>query len=166
MSQKLLFFSVLFSHLSTAFAASGGGVPAATVISQMSNLGILIAILFVTQRKSIAKMFKDKKDEYLAQVEAASQSKKQAEEKLNEVKDRVTTLERTFGEQIEEAKTNAEESYRSQLADAKNEAVRLKSSAKTSLEFEVQREIENLRVETFHKSAGMAEKKSRSKTHT
>ena len=64
----------------------------------------------------------------------------------------------TFREQVEEAKKGAEESYRTQLADAKNEAVRLKNMAQTSLEFEVQKQLEVLRVETFQKSAGMAEK--------
>ena len=152
-------FSVVFSILLLALPvwAAGDGVPAATVISQISNLGILILGLYFTQRKTIAKMFSEKKEQFLAHVEESSRFKKEAEDKLHEVTKRVTDMGESFDEQIEAAKKNAEEAYRVQLADAKNEAVRLKTSAKTSLEFEIQREIENLRIETFQKSASVAE---------
>lgn len=143
---------------SHVWAASAGGIPAATVFSQISNLGLLIAILYFTQRKTISKMFADKKEQFLENVNAASKSKEDAEKKLQEVKLRVEKLVSTFDSQVEEAKTNAEEAYRVQIADAKNEAIRLKSSARSSLEFEVQREIENLRLETFQRSSEIAEK--------
>ena len=67
-------------------------------------------------------------------------------------------MKSTFSNQIEEAKKNAEESYKIQVSDARNAAEKLKSMAQTSLEFEVQRQVESLRVETFQKSAEAAEK--------
>lgn len=142
----------------SVFAASGGGVPMGTVISQIINLGLLIGLLYFTQRKNISQAFKDKKNDFLKSVNEASASKQAAEAKLAEVTKRVNDLKNTYGEQVSKAQVDAEESYRDQLAKAKNEAGRLKSSAQTNLEFEVQRQIESLRVETFQKSANAAEK--------
>ena len=161
MNRTLFFFISLFV-VENAFAA-GDGVPHQTVFSQLSNIALLIAILYFSQRKTIAEAFRNKKEEYLANVNAASKSKKAAADKLKEVKSRVTHLTKTFDEQIEDAKRNASNSYKDQIAHAKNEALRVKSFAKTSLEFEVQKEIENLRVETFKKSVDLAEKNLESK---
>lgn len=145
--------------VSTLAFAAGDGVPMGTVVSQLANLSLLVGFLFFSQRKNIAKAFAEKKANFLESVEAASQSKKQAEQKLQEVTDRLNEMKTTFGKQIEEAKKNAEESYRIQVADARNNAEKVKSLALNTIEFEVQKQVENLRVETFQKSAGMAEKK-------
>ncbi len=153
---RLTFLVTLLASVQ-AFAAAGS-VPAGTVISQLANLSILIGAIYFSQRKNIAKAFADKRESFLASVRAASNSKKEAEEKLKEVKTRVQKMQSTFDAQVAEAEKNAEESYRSQLADGKNEALRIKESAQTSLEFETQKQIETLRLETFHKSAGLAEK--------
>ena len=156
LKQTSLFFTVL--SFSAGALASGGPIPMGTVVSQVINLSLLIGVLYFTQRKTISQAFKDKKDNFLKSVDEASASKKAAEDKLSEVSKRVDDLKNTFTTQVEEAKVNAQESYRDQLAKAKNEAMRLKESSQTNLEFEVQRQVENLRVETFKKSAGMAEK--------
>ena len=159
--RKLITLSLLFFG-SAALAAGGGhgeghGVPAGTVISQIVNLGLLVAILYFWQGKAIAKAFKDKKDNFIKSVEDATKSKTDAQAKVNEVQKRVNDLKSTYQEQIAEAKKNSEESYRVQLADAKNEATRIKDMALGSLESEVQKEIESLRLETYKKSAGMAQ---------
>lgn len=137
--------------------------PLGTIISQLANFSILILIIYFTQRKTISAFFIEKRKAFVDQVEAASNSKKEAEEKLQEIRERVQKLESTFGQQVEEAKKNAEESYRTQLAEAKNESLRMKAQNQSSLEFEVQREIEKLRVEAFEKSAQLAEKGIESK---
>ena len=145
---------LLFSAM--AYGASGD-VPHETVFSQLANLSILIFLLWFTQRKAISQAFADKKANYLQSVQEASDFKNKAQKKLDEVKTRVTSMEKTFDQQVEDAKKHAEESYRSQLATAKNEAQRIMDTAAHNLEFEIQKEMENLRVETFKKSANLAE---------
>ena len=154
---NIFIFTLVLMNASKVLAA-GGAVPAETVISQVANLTLLILLLYFTQRKTIAQAFADKKADFLKHVEEASASKTKAEETLKEVTARVNELKTTYTQQVDEAKKNAEESYRTQLADAKNEAVRLQNMTSNTLEFEVQKQIENLRVETFKKSADMAEK--------
>ncbi len=154
---KILFL-VLTLIASTAYAA-GDGVPMGTVVSQLANLSLLVGGLFFSQRKNIGKAFADQKESFLASVEAASNSKKEAEQKLQEVSQRLSEMKSSFEVQIKEAQKNAEESFRIQVSDARNNAEKLKSMAMNTIEFEIQKEVENLRVETFQKSAGLAEKK-------
>lgn len=132
-------------------------LPYWTIVSQLANVGILVSALYFTQRKNIAEAFKQKKEDYLRSVAAASDSKKEAENKLAKVSLRLKEMEASFKQQIEEAQKNAEESYRVQVADARNAAEKVKNMAQSTLEFEVQKQIENLRIETFQKSAGVAE---------
>jgi F-type H+-transporting ATPase subunit b len=153
----VLSISVLL--LSSVALAAGDGVPMGTVISQLANLSLLVGGLFFATRKQISQAFADKKAAFLESVNAASKSKQEAEQKLAEVSKRLDDMKASFNSQIEEAKKNAEESYRVQVSDARNAAEKVKSMAQTSLEFEVQKQIENLRVETFQKSAEAAEKK-------
>lgn len=158
MKALVLFVTTLL--ISDQVLASGGeGVPTETLVAQVVNLSILVLIIFFTQRKKVAESFAAKKESFLKSVDEASASKKQAEQTFREVSDRLSEMQTTYSQQVEEAKVNAEESYRSQVANAKNEAVRLKSATQTGLDFEVQRQIENLRLETFQKSADAAEKK-------
>ena len=160
MEKTIFIFLLLIS--SQALAATGGGehgVPAGTVISQIVNLGLLIALIYFWQGKAIAKAFRDKKESFLNEVAAASKSKSDAEAKMKEVEKRVQDLVRNFDKDVAEAKQNAEASYKTQVENAKAEAGRIKSSALGSLDSEVQKEIENLRLETFKKSAGLAEQK-------
>ncbi len=164
---RLIMFLILLLSFN-AFAAEEGAhgivhLPWGMIISQIANFTILILILFFTQRKKISQYFADKRAEFVNQVEAASNSKKEAQNQLQEVKARVDKLESSFDQQVEEAKKNAEESYRTQLAEAKNEAMRMKNLTQTSLEFEAQREIEKLRLEVYEKSAEIAEKDIESK---
>ena len=161
---KKVIFLLLLLVGSTAIAGGGGGhgeagVPMGTVISQIANFLLLIGIVYVWQGKAISKAFADKRTSFLNAVDEASRSKREAEEKMKEVEGRVSEMKATYQTEVESAKNNAEESYRTQLADAKNEAVRIKDSALGSLESEVQKEIENLRLETYQKSVEKAEQK-------
>lgn len=156
--KKVVLF-ILVSLTSTIVFAASEGVPMGTVISQLANLSLLVGALYFSQRKNIAKAFKEKRENFLASVEAASQSQKEAENKLQEVSARLDQMKTTFKNQIEEAKKNAQEAYRMQVADARNNAEKVKSSALNTIEFEIQKQVENLRVETFQKSAEKAEEK-------
>ena len=163
---KISFLVTLISMISieamaeseSLLASADSDFPFWTIFSQLANVIILVALLFFTQRKTIAQAFKDKKENFLKSVSEASATKKQAQDQLSEVQNRLSDLRNTYSQQLKDAEKNAEESYRTQLADAKNEAMRIKSASQSNLEFEVQRQIENLRLETFQKSRGLAEK--------
>lgn len=163
---KVSLMGLLLLFSSAALAASGHGVdgedfvfPASTVISQLVNIGLLIVIIYFWQGKTIAQAFKDKRANFLNEVEAASRSKTEAEAKMREVENRVQELVKNYNQDVAEAKQNAEASYKKQVEVAKEEAARIKTSALDSLDSEVQKEIENLRLETFKKSVGIAEEK-------
>jgi len=140
-----------------AFAASGAGIPFATVSYQIANIIILMALLYISQRKTIASAFAQKRKDYLASLEEASEAKRLAQQKLDEVSSRLKQMTQTFDEQIQKAKLQAQADYQDQIEKAKAEAARLSGLALLSVEFEVQKQIEKLRVETFRKSATLAE---------
>lgn len=153
---RSLFFLQILGFQSLAVAASGA-VPTWTVLSQIINFSILVGGLYFFQRKSIAKFFADKREGYLKHVNSAAEAKKAAELKLAEITERVNNIEDSFKEQIKDARKNAEHSYRHQISEAQREAERVKQTANLSLEIEMLKEIESLRIETFQKSASLAE---------
>lgn len=160
---KKILFVFIFLSFAIAQASGGGGhhetgVPMGTVMSQLVNLGLLIAILFFWQGKNIANAFAQKKENFLKSVEEANSAKKEAENKLKEVEHRLQELLDNYKKSVDEAKKNAEESYRTQVSNARNDGERIKTTAQNSLESEIHKQIENLRVETFKKSAEKAEK--------
>ena len=155
---RTLVAAIILLNTFKAMAASGGEIPVGLLVSQMANLGLLVLGLFITQKKSIAQAFASKKQDFLSVAEKTMREKKEAEAKLKEVADRVAQLKNTHADQISKAKVDSEESYRTQLADAKNQAMKVQDNALMGLQFEVQKEVEKLRIETFQKSAESAEK--------
>lgn len=149
----LVFFSILVQ------GSSGEGVPVSSLLAQIGNLTVLLLVIYFTQRKTIVKAFAEKKENFMKSVEESLASKKLAQEKYDEVSKRLDEMKSSFARQIEEAKINSEELYLSQVEEAKKEAVRLKSMTRANLEFEIQRQVESIRIETFQKSADLAEKK-------
>lgn len=147
---------LLSSNLHASSELPGAEVPYGTLASQFANLAILLGLIFFTQRKKISQAFADKKTNFLKSVEESNQSKREAQAVLQEVSRRLEEIKTTFEKQVEKAKADSEESYRTQLADAKNEAMKIKSSAQANLEYEVLRQIELLRIDTFKKSAEKA----------
>lgn len=154
---KLLFFLTLFSSVPVLAAGGGEGVPG-YVIAQVANIVLLFTIIYFKFGPTVREVFKKKREDFIKNVEAASHAKKAAEDKKIEVETRLKDLKANFQKDVEEAKKNAEESYRIQIADARNEALRIEKEAESSLEGEVQKAVEGLRVEAFSQSVDMAEK--------
>ncbi len=157
-NKALLILLALFVP-TLVWSASGEGVPVSAVISQIANLSILGALIYFTQRKNVSQFFIDKKKSYLDSVEQSLRFKKEAEAKFKEVSDRLAEIKNTFDQQVKEAQKNAEDSYRDQLAQAKNEAQRINKLALASVDFETQKQIESLRREAYSKSALQAKNK-------
>jgi F0F1-type ATP synthase membrane subunit b/b' len=160
LKQIVTFLSLFIAQNSFAYEEAfriEDNFPVGTVIAQVANLTILIAILYFSQRKSIQAVFIEKKETFLNNVKAASASKSKAEEKLKEVSDRLNNLKSTFETQLKDAEGHAQDNHRDQLATAKNDAMKMQANSNTNLEFEIQKQAEALRLETFAKSALIAE---------
>lgn len=154
---KIVFFLTLFSSVTALASGGGDGVPG-YVISQIVNIILLFGIIYFKFGSTIKEFFKAKREDFIESVEAASRAKAEAENKKKEVETRLSDLKSNFKKDVEEAKKNAEESYRIQITDARNEALRIEKEAETSVDGEMQKAIEGLRVEAFNKSVDMAEK--------
>ncbi|MCB0377624.1 MAG: hypothetical protein KDD33_03965 [Bdellovibrionales bacterium] len=106
---KKILFVFIFLSFAIAQASGGGGhhetgVPMGTVMSQLVNLGLLIAILFFWQGKNIANAFAQKKENFLKSVEEANSAKKEAENKLKEVEHRLQELLENYKKSVDKEK--------------------------------------------------------------
>ena len=155
-----IFFTLPIVLLTNIAIASGGGegVPSGMVMSQVINVALLIGLIYFFAGKTIAGFFADKKQEYLAFVEATSQSVTEAENRKKELETKLANLRKNYQGDLDQAKSTAEENYRVQLADSKNEALKIEKDSEMALQGEIQKAVESLRVETFNKSADLAEK--------
>ena len=159
MTKKILFSVLLFPLLfpSPAFGATSS-IPMGILVSQFVNVSLLIALIYFSQRKKVVQMLKDKKENFLKSVKDSAESKKQAQSVLTEVTKKFNEMSETFDEKTEEALKNAENSYQDQVRESRTQALRLKEMVQKNFEFEIQKQVENLRKETFEKSAHLAEK--------
>gem|GEM_PF-4973924 len=161
---KILASLLLLVISSVAFAVGGGHhesghIPMGFVISQVVNVGILIGLIWYFAGASIRQFFKSQKEDYLKGMEAASQAVSIAEARKKEIEQRLQKLRAEADKDVETATLKAKEDYRIQLANAKNDALKIEQETQVALEAETQKAIEALRVETFQKSANYAESK-------
>ncbi len=160
MIKKILFFLLLFS--SQSFGATDS-IPVGTLISQLVNVSLLIALICFFQGKTVVRMLKDKRENFLKGVKDSMELKEKAQGVLAEVTERLRKMSETFDEKTREARENAQNSYQNQIKEAKAQALRLKEMVQRNFEFEIQKQVGILRKETFQKSSWLAEKEMKEK---
>lgn len=160
--QVLMILSILLLNTIAAAAGGGGhhdqGIPTGMLISQAINLGLLIAIIYFAAGKAIGGFFRSKKEEFLANVEMATKAVSDAKKRKEEISSLYAKLKANYDKDLQDASSKAQDSYRMQVADAKNQAEKMKSDTENALSGELQKAVEQIRVETFSKSAELAQK--------
>ena len=158
------FFGIFFIAFPLiCFGSSGSSPPFGMLLSQMINLGLLIALIFFSQRKNIREVFKSKRDQYLKDIKSARKSKKQAQKTLEEIICKFNEISENFDGKVREARQKAENSYQDQLIKAREQAKFLKASAEESFQLEIQKQIELLKKESLKKVTGFAKKEIKEK---
>jgi F-type H+-transporting ATPase subunit b len=143
----LLLLFPSFSLAAEAHEAGHAGVPWGSVITQVINVVLVIALLTYLLRKKSADHFQQRQEGYNALLNKAEEARKEAEENRRQISERLTKLEQNAQASLVQARTEAQELKTKILADAKNLSQKLEDEARRTVEFEVQRAREILRQE-------------------
>ena len=158
--KPLILLSLLASE---ALAAGGGGghhdgVPwAELVIPQIVNFTILASALFFALRNPVKNFFKSKAEDFSSAVNRAADAKKKAEAAYNEIKNRLTHLEKSAEDSRKQAQADAAALRSKMIDEAKAEAQKEEQDAQKSIQFEYDRMVSALKAELVSNSIKLAE---------
>ena len=151
-----IFFSVFLFSLQSFGTVNS--IPFGMLFSQLVNVSLLAILVYFSQKKRVVSFFQIRRENFLENVRESKELKEQVQSRLGEVTQKLNEISETFDKRIEEAAENAEKSYRDQLSQARTQALYLQKTVEKNFEFESQKQLENLRKETFFKSIQMAER--------
>ena len=124
----------------------GSGIPV-VVLYQAINVLTLFSILFFLLRKKVVAALQGRLTTHEAKVKAARQVVEEAEQKNNEIKSKIHTIETTRSQALEEARRNAEALKQKMINDSKAQAEQMKQDAQRTVQFEFEKAKNDLRVE-------------------
>lgn len=153
--KKLALFVGFYIGTSVALAAGGGGDhhgpegPTFALLYNALNLSILLGVLFYFSKDAIKDFFQQRYDDFNQQAITAEKRKKQLEEKLLDIQQRLEKLRASKDENIAKAKFDAQKIHNEQIAHAKETAQSILKDAVSSVDSDIQRYIEKLRQEAL-----------------
>jgi len=153
---KNLFFSVLFFSLQSFGAVDS--IPVGTLISQLVNVSLLMSLIYFSQKKRVIQFFQARRKDFLENAKNSRELKSKALGVLENVTQRLNEMTETFDEKIRKARRTAEISYKNHINETKTQVLRLHEVVQKNFEFEIRKQIERLKKETFLKSINLAEK--------
>lgn len=156
------FFISLFSASSglasgAEHGAHEGAIPN-MVWLQLINFGLYAGLLFYLFKKQVLVFFAAREATYHEAIKKADAVKIEAETKRREVQERLTKLESTRDQAIQQARAEALALRTQILEDAKGLAVKLKHDAEQTAAVELERGKIALRRELLDQSVGLATK--------
>lgn len=148
---KLFFFTATVFAEEARHVVSGAHegqtIPWTSVGVQTFNFGLLLVVLFMLVRKSVAAHFENRAKEYAQLVERAETARRQAEKSHSEIKERLAKLEATAEQGARTARVEAEELKGRMITEAKTISSKLDVEARRSVEVELDKAKAELRRE-------------------
>jgi F-type H+-transporting ATPase subunit b len=154
-----IYIAVLSLLSSLALAAEGAeaGIPA-VVWYQVGNFALFVLILFFLLRKKVVLFFREREEAFRQAVLKAKATKEDADNRKRQIEERLSKLEASTSQSIEEARVEAENMHRQIVQEAKELSVRLQEDARRTADFEIQRAQVELRNELLTESLAAAKK--------
>jgi F-type H+-transporting ATPase subunit b len=145
-------------------------IPWGSIFVQAFNFGLLLLLLAVLMRRSVAVHFENRAREYAQLVERAESARRQAEKSHSEIKERLAGLEASAEQSARSAEVEAGELRSRMITDAKIIADKLETEVKRSVAVELEKAKAELRHEllaralsesreNFKKNLGSSEQK-------
>lgn len=129
---KTLLAITLFS--SVAFAAGDGELPLAFIKLQIYNFIAFAIIIFFISRSKIAPIYKQIKEDYINESEAAARKLADAKAKRDELAHKLENLELGFQAAIEKADLDARSIYKSKILDTKDSVSAMNKDLESQIE--------------------------------
>lgn len=158
----------LFLFSMTAFASEGAhhvdeGIPYKTIITQVVNLLLLVALLVYLLRKPLAQHFAERKAAFHDLVSRAEKARAEAESAKRAISDKLSTLQNSANSSAAEAAKEAEDMRKKMIEEAKALSERVQAEAQRSAHLELERAKTELRTEMLKLAAESAENTLREK---
>lgn len=147
------------------FASSGGGEgheaanPMMEWVWKILNFVILVSVLTYFGRKPLGDYLKARTEGIKKSLDDAREAKELAQKALDEVKDRLKTVDKEIEEIISSARASGEREREQLIADGKVLSARILEQAKSNIDFEVKRAKDAIREEAVRMTMDMVEKR-------
>ena len=130
----------------------------ATILAQVVNFLILVAILRALAYEPVAKMLKQRSDKIQNSLDQAAADRKAAEQTLAQYKNQLAEANRKAQEIVDRAEITARQERDALVAETKREIERMKQNAQAEIQNERNRAIEDMKYEIVTLSLQAAEK--------
>lgn len=141
----------------SADAHHASGIPF-EVWLQFINFGLYAALIFFVARKPVREHFTNKARNYAEALKKAETAKAEAERKRGEIQARLTKLESTREQSIQQARAEAAQLKEQIVREAKDLSAKLRADAERTAETELFRAKQALRQDLLTQSVAMARK--------
>lgn len=153
----ILFFASLLA--SAAWAAGGGhgsvdphAIPWKNIGVQAFNFVCLIGLLIYLLKRAVVEHFEQRLKGYRELVEKAENAKAEAEKNHRVIAERISQLQSSADQSMQQARSEAEELKQRMIADAKVLAQKLQEEAQRSAQLEVEKAKAELRKELLERA--------------
>lgn len=130
----------------------------ATIIAQVLNFLILVAILRALAYEPVAKMLKQRSDKIQDSLDQAAADRKAAEQTLAQYKSQLADANKKAQEIVDRAELTARQEREALVAETKREIERMKQNAQAEIQNERNRAFEEMKAEIVTLSLQAAEK--------
>jgi len=130
----------------------------ATIIAQVLNFLILVAILRALAYEPVAKMLKQRSDKIQNSLDQAAADRKAAEQTLAQYKSQLADANKRAQEIVDRAELSARQEREALVAETKREIERMKQTAQAEIQNERNRAFEEMKAEIVTLSLQAAEK--------
>ncbi len=157
--KKIIFLAALLPLF--CLAAEHGehgqeGIPVHAILIQLLNFSITIGLLIYLTRGAVRKLFAEKHKQFHVEVARANSYKVDADRKKREVSDRLAKLELEQGESLKQAQVEATTYKQNLIAEANVASKKMEEETKRTLNFELMKGEEELRIEILNLSIEVA----------
>ena len=130
----------------------------ATMIAQVVNFLVLVAILRALAYEPVAKMLKQRSDKIQDSLDQAAADRKAAEQTLAQYKSQLADANKRAQEIVDRAELTARQEREALVAETKKEIERMKQTAQAEIQNERNRAFEEMKAEIVTLSLQAAEK--------
>lgn len=128
MNKFLGFILLVFSVTSFAASGHGGGLTEEVkdfIFLQIMNFIVFAGVLIYLSKSKVAPTFKQKREDFIAQSQAAEKKLAKSLEELNSYKQKIVELESSYDSEVLKAQQSAETRYKDSISKAKENILRL-----------------------------------------
>lgn len=130
----------------------------ATIVAQVVNFLILVAILRALAYKPVAKMLQQRSDKIRESLESAEENKKASEKTLEQYKLQLAEAHKKAQEIVDKAELTARQERENLVAETKREIDKMKQTAQAEIQNDRDRAFDEMKSEIVSLSLAAAEK--------